>query len=156
MSFVLDLLELHIEQGTGYPFAAAVFDGEHRLISIGVNYSSALFNSTAHAELLALQFAQAAIKRPYLPKKGEYSLVTSAQPCVMCSGAIFLSGVREVVTAALESDIQEIMGFGLGPLSSLWREDFVGKTISVREGVDRERARQLMRSYRSKFDTRRT
>ena len=80
MGFVLDLLAAHIEHETGYPFAAAIFDREHKVVAVGVNNSILLDNSTAHAELLALQFAQARLEKPYLPKSGGYTLAASAQP----------------------------------------------------------------------------
>ncbi len=149
MDFVLDLLDAHIKHRTGYPFTAAIFNSEHKVIAVGVNNSILLNNSTAHAEMLAVQFSQAYLEKPYLPKGRGYTLVASAQPCAMCSAAIYSSGIRELIVGASASDVEEIMGFGLGPLHSDWREFFAAKKINVVEGVDRERAKALLLEYQA-------
>jgi len=151
MEFVLDVLSAHIMHGTGYPFAAAVFDTDHKVSAIGVNNSLALNNSTAHAELLALQFAQQGVGRPYFPRAGAYTLVTSAEPCAMCCGAVFSSGIRELVVAASASDVEEILGFGPGPVHPQWREFFAAKQIVTVEGVGRDRARTLLLEHRERL-----
>lgn len=147
MGFVLDLLEAQILNDTGYPFSAVIFDSEHRVAGVGVNNSLLLKNSTAHAEMLALQFAQSEIGKAYLPKNGGFTLVTSAQPCSMCVGAIYASGIRELVVAASQSDVTEILGFGPGPLHPQWREFFAAKGITIVEDVEKNRARSLMLKY---------
>ncbi len=147
MGLVLDLLSSQIDYGTGYPFASAIFEKSHRILAVGVNYSVALNNSTAHAEMLALQFAQGTLNKPYLPKSGEYTLVTSAQPCAMCIGAIYSSGIRQIVVGARECDIEEIMKFGQGPVHPQWREFLAAKEIQIVEDVERERARSLMQKF---------
>ena len=149
MGFVLDILSSQITRETGYPFAAAIFDKMHKMVGVGVNNSLLLRNSTAHAEMLALQFAQAGIGKAYLPKSEGFTLVTSAQPCCMCIGAIFNSGVRELVIAASQQDVTEILGFGPGPLHPEWREFFAAKDITVVEDVERERTRRLMLEYKT-------
>jgi tRNA(Arg) A34 adenosine deaminase TadA len=147
MGFVLGLLSAQIEYNTGFPFAAAIFDNSHKVSAVGVNASQLLNNSTAHAELLALQFAQAAAGKPYLPKSGDYTLVTSAQPCAMCMGAIYNSGLRELVIGARDSDILDILKFGQGPIDPQWREFMAAKQIKIFEDIERERAVALMQEY---------
>ena len=59
MSLVIELSELNVDQRTGGPFAAAVFETETgRLISVGVNQVLASGVSSAHAEVCALSLAQ--------------------------------------------------------------------------------------------------
>jgi hypothetical protein len=55
--------------------------------------------------------------------------------------------VRELVIGASESDVEDIMGFGAGPLHPQWREFFAAKNIAVIEDVERDRARALISAY---------
>ena len=147
MELVLQILGARIARGDGYPFAAAIFDSEDRLVSAATNESLLLNNSTAHAELIVLQLVQSILEKPYLPRKGEYSLVSSAQPCAMCTGAIFNSGISSLVFGATDSDVVEIMGFGQGPVHPQWREFLESKKIAIEEGVLRQEARSLLSEY---------
>lgn len=58
MNFVLDITRRNIEERTGGPFGAAVFESESgRLVSVGVNVVVSQNNCTAHAEMVALMMA---------------------------------------------------------------------------------------------------
>jgi cytosine deaminase len=60
-----------------------------------------VFDPTAHGErqLIDQYFAERAAGRE-LPAPGEITVVTSLDPCAMCSGAILAAGFRTVVAAA--------------------------------------------------------
>ena len=62
MEFVLALAMRNVDQGTGGPFAAAVFEQESgRLVSVGVNRVVPENSSLAHAEVLAIGLAQTSL-----------------------------------------------------------------------------------------------
>ena len=64
MNFVIEASEKNIQNGTGGPFAAAVFDitNDH-LISLGTNLVTDQNISMLHAEMVALSLAQKKTKQ---------------------------------------------------------------------------------------------
>ena len=82
------------DQG-GRPFGAVVVrDG--MAVSTGVNELLATGDPTAHAELLAIRAAAHTLGTLKLDDCVVYA---SGQPCPMCLGAIYLTGVRAVFFA---------------------------------------------------------
>lgn len=148
MSYVLDLVRANIATEGG-PFAAAVFERDSGLlISAGANRVVPSHCSSAHAEVLALSLAQAKLGTHDLGEDGMpiYELVTSAEPCVMCFGAVIWSGVRSLVCAARSDDVEAI-GFDEGPRPDNWIEELEARGISVTTGLLRDTARELLNHY---------
>lgn len=84
----------------GRPFGAVVVkDGQ--VIARGVNRMLADSDPTAHAEMLALRAAGAALKSPRLDGCEIYA---SGQPCPMCLAAIRMSGIGDVTFAYSNED----------------------------------------------------
>lgn len=77
--------------------AVVVLDG--RIIGRGHNRVEALKDPTAHAEILALGAAAAAVGDWRLD---ECTLYTTLEPCTMCSGAILLGRPRRLVYGATD------------------------------------------------------
>src|SRR5262245_27500246 len=119
MRLAVDLARQNVNQKTGGPFGAAVFEAASgRLVGIGVNSVERLRNSVIHAEVMALMFAEDATGSFSLQGSGqrpEHVLATSCEPCAMCLGAILWSGVRRVLCGASRDDALEI-GFDEGPV----------------------------------------
>lgn len=91
----LELAREAAKQGE-VPVGAVVAQGG-RILGEGVNRSIASKDPTAHAELLALRQAAAAL--------GNYrltgcTLYTTLEPCAMCAGAAVWARVERVVMAA--------------------------------------------------------
>jgi len=152
MEFVLGLVLHNIENGTGGPFAAAVFEIETgRLFSFGVNVVEASNCSHAHAEMMALGLAQQRAGTWNLSKTGlpSLQLVSSAEPCAMCFGAIPWSGIRSLVYGARCSDTEQF-GFDEGEKSSAWAHALQKRGIEVIPDVLRDQARQLFEEYLKK------
>jgi len=148
MRFVIELSRANVEQRTGGPFGAAVFEaGSGRVMGVGVNLVEASNCSLAHAEMLALATAQQAVGHYDLGgSTAVYELVTSAEPCAMCLGAIPWSGVRRVVCAARGEDACEI-GFDEGAKPPDWVGELRKRGIEVLRDVLREEARDILRQY---------
>ena len=73
MALAIRLARLNAERGTGGPFGAAVFErGSGRLVAAGVNLVLPSGLSIAHAEIVALSFAQRA--------RGHYDLAAPGRP----------------------------------------------------------------------------
>ena len=75
-----------------------------------------------------------------------HELVTSAEPCAMCFGAIPWSGVRRVVAAARDLDARSI-GFDEGPKPLDWRAALEERGIEVVCDVQRKEAAAVLAEY---------
>ena len=72
----------------------AIIVHKDKIISRGYNQSQKLKDSTAHAEMIAITSAQNKIGSKYL---NQCELYVTLEPCMMCSGAIYLSKISRVV-----------------------------------------------------------
>ena len=70
-----------------------------RIITRSHNQVEELNDATAHAEMIAITGASAALTAKYLPKA---TLYVTLEPCLMCAGAIWWSQVRRVVFGAYD------------------------------------------------------
>ena len=148
MQFAIDLARQNIDQGTGGPFGAAVFgykSGE--LVSAGVNLVTRLNLSMCHAEILALSGAQRRLRMFDLSRHDEHLLLySSAEPCLMCFGAVLWSGIRGLVYGAKTPDVEAI-GFDEGPKPENWIDILKERGIRVNGGLLRESAVQVLQDY---------
>jgi tRNA(Arg) A34 adenosine deaminase TadA len=65
---------------------------------------------TNHAEMNLVKLAAQHYDAAFL---GDCTLYTSTEPCAMCSGAIYWSGIGRMVFACSETRLGEIAGIGL-------------------------------------------
>ncbi|MGD9020719.1 MAG: nucleoside deaminase, partial [Lysobacterales bacterium] len=94
MQLAIDLAAENVRQGTGGPFGALVVnEATGEPVSVGVNLVTSSGLSVAHAEIVAVTLAQAALGEWNLSKAGPLQLVTSCEPCAMCFGAVPWSGI---------------------------------------------------------------
>jgi tRNA(Arg) A34 adenosine deaminase TadA len=149
MELVVRLSRRNVDEGGG-PFAAAVFEGS-RLMAAGVNRVLESGLSIAHGEIVALMRAQqlardlsraAAVGQ----LTGTYTLVTSTEPCCQCFGALIWSGATRLVCGATTADAEAI-GFDEGPKPERWPEVLEKRGITVRLGVRRDLAQQVLAEY---------
>jgi tRNA(adenine34) deaminase len=96
-------------------------------------------NEVDHAEMVALRRLVIA-GRDVAP--AEIVLFSTLEPCLMCYGAVILSGIRTIVYA-----FEDVMGGGTGcdlaQLSPLYRE----AGISIIPHVRREESVQLLKAF---------
>ena len=148
MALVIELSRRNVGAGSGGPFGAAVFDGEGRVISVGVNRVEACRCSAAHAEVMALGGAQQASGRYRLNLDGGvFTLATSAQPCAMCYGALVWAGIDVLLIGARADDVQSLAGFDEGPLPADWTGELERRGIRVRRDIARDSACEVLRRY---------
>lgn len=156
MEFVLALARRNISEGTGGPFAAAVFERESgRLVSAAVNRVIPSRTSISHAETLALAIAQQTLGSHDLAADGlpAMELVASAQPCIQCYGNTWWSGVQALTIGARADDVESIVGFHEGPLPENWEKLLQERpaplpAVTVRRDLLREEACAVLASYR--------
>ncbi|MFB9291702.1 nucleoside deaminase [Pseudoduganella plicata] len=88
-----------------HPFAALVVAADGTVVAEAMNASSQ--DRTAHAEMNALRLASA----QYGPEQlSGATLYSSAEPCAMCAGATYWSGVGRVVYALSEAGLLALTG----------------------------------------------
>jgi tRNA(Arg) A34 adenosine deaminase TadA len=151
MAFVIELSRLNVTHQSGGPFAAAVFEQHSgRLISVGVNLVEKAKASSLHAEVVALTLAQKGLGQFSLEASSanapSFQLVSSAEPCAMCLGAIPWSGVRSVLTGARDEDVRNI-GFDEGDKPLDWQAGLAKRGISVTRDLLRPEAVSVLRLY---------
>lgn len=88
-----------------HPFAALVVDGSGNVLAEAMNDIHA--DCTSHAEVIAVRKASAQFKPAQLLGATLYS---SAEPCAMCAGAIYWSGIGRVVYALSEERLLQLTG----------------------------------------------
>ena len=150
MKFVISAARKNVEQETGGPFAAAIFEIETgNLVSLGINLVTTQQLSILHAEMVAITVAQTKLKTYDLGETSlpELELVTSTEPCAMCFGAIPWSGIARVVTAAKGEDAQSI-GFDEGPKPDNWIKSLTDRGIQVIDNIESDAARAVLKQYK--------
>lgn len=146
MRFVLEAARLHVDNATGGPFAAAVFERPSgRLLALGVNVVVPTNACIAHAEVVALALAGNAIGTFDL-RGHDAELVTSAEPCAMCLGALPWSGIAHLVCGVRDEDIRTI-GFDEGHKPDEWVEALGRRGIEVTRDVLGHEALAVLRAY---------
>lgn len=152
MQLAIDLSRRNVEAGTGGPFGAVVSSiADGRLIAIGVNRVEPETCSSAHAEIVALSLAQAALSSWNLAAvdAAPIELATSCEPCAMCLGAIPWSGVQRVICGATKQDA-EITGFDEGERAGDWIGVLNRRGIEVRTEILQPEAAAVLAEYRRK------
>ncbi len=155
MRWVIGLSRRNVEERTGGPFAAAVFERESgRLLAAGVNRVEPLNCSPAHAEVMACALAQ--------KRAGTFDLngvnagcelVSSSQPCLMCLGAVLWSGVTRLTYGATAGDVEGIVGFDEGPLPRDWQGELNKRGITVAGEFLRAEAVEVLELYKRSAGT---
>jgi guanine deaminase len=96
----VDLALANVGEGLGGPFGAVIVrDGE--IIAEAVNSVIELNDPTAHAEVVAIRKACAALGSFHI---SGCDLYTSCEPCPMCLGAVYWAHVGRVYFAATKAD----------------------------------------------------
>jgi tRNA(adenine34) deaminase len=116
------------------PVGAVVINPDGVVLGAGFNAREALGDPTAHAEVIALRAAAAAVGGWRL---SGCTLVVTLEPCTMCAGALVLARVDRLVFGAADPKA--------GAVGSLWdvvrdrrlnhRPEVVGGVLSVECGA---------------------
>ncbi|MCA1407272.1 nucleoside deaminase [Ensifer sp. IC3342] len=95
-------------EGGDHPFGAILADRDGNVLLEQCNgYSSEGGDRTAHAERLLATRAGKAYDSDFL---AGCTMYTSAEPCAMCSGAIYWAGIGRVVFGLSEREMKQLIG----------------------------------------------
>ena len=127
-----------------HPFGAVLVDEQGQFVLEAENIVVTGGDCTGHAETNLIRKASAALSPKAL---AGCTLYTSTEPCAMCSGAIFWSGVGRVVYALSERGLLEIAAHlpNSNFLNLPCREVFArgGRAVEVSGPLLEEEARQV-------------
>ena len=143
MALTVRLSRENVARGGG-PFGGTVFLAD-RLLAAGVNLVLSSGFSIAHAEIVALMAAQAALGKDALSMPA-LTLFASTEPCCQCFGALVWAGVRRLVCAATTADA-EAVGFDEGPKPDAWVRALEARGIAVTQGLLRSEAKSVLDEY---------
>ena len=90
-----------------HPFGALLADATGRVLLTAENTVLTARDATGHAETNLVRSATAAHSAAEL---ADTTLYTSTEPCAMCAGAIYWSGIGAVTYALAESALGEMTG----------------------------------------------
>ena len=138
--FMLEALkEAEIAYNEGEVPVGAVVVYHGKIIGRGHNRVEALRDPTAHAEIIAISAASNFLKNWRLK---ECILYVTLEPCIMCTGALILSRIEEIVYALPDEKF--------GGCVSLYRipeDERLNHEIKVRRGPLGERVQEMIRSF---------
>ena len=117
----------------------AVVVHNNKIIGRGFNQTEMLNDSTAHAEMLAITAASNHLQSKLLD---ECDIYITAEPCLMCSGAILLSRIKNLYFATFEPK------FGAcGSLFNVIENDKYNYKPKVYSGIYADESKQLLEKF---------
>ena len=121
------------------PVAALVVDESGATIAVGRNERELTGDPTAHAEIVAIRAAAAALGTWHLENT---TLVVTLEPCTMCAGAILQARIPRVVFGAWD----EKAG-AAGSVNDLLRDRRLPHRVEVVAGVREAEAAALLTGF---------
>ncbi len=120
----------------------AVIVHNNKIIGKGFNQTESLVDPTAHAEMIAITAASNHLQKKYLT---ECDIYVTAEPCVMCAGAILLARISNVYFGAYEPK------FGAaGSLFNLLDSGKYNHKPEVYSGIYQDESISLLKNYFAK------
>lgn len=121
------------------PVGAVVVDASGRVAAAAHNRVISLADASAHAEILALRAACAAMANYRLPGS---TLYVTVEPCPMCMGAVIHARVARLVFGAFDPKWG-----AAGSLYDFAADDRFNHQVEVVSGVCEEACRRLMQEF---------
>lgn len=153
VALAIELSRRNLDEASGGPFGAVVFDQDDRIVAAGVNRVLPMACTLAHAETMAYMLAQQRLRRARLNmdeaghRLGRYTLATSSQPCCQCYGATVWAGIDRLLIGARSEDVMALTEFDEGPLPDDWIGELEHRGIEVVRDLHRDAACAVLRRY---------
>jgi tRNA(adenine34) deaminase len=134
------LTEARLAAATGdVPVGAVVVSAAGEVIGRGRNAREAQQDPTAHAELLAMRAASAALGSWRL---ADCTLVVTLEPCAMCAGGLVLARVARLVLGAWDAKAG-----AAGSTRDIVRDGRLNHRVEVIGGVRAAESADLLRTF---------
>jgi len=133
-----------IKDGYG-PFLAAIYDENGNLIAKKFNTVQRKNCSNNHAEINTIKKAEKYLKKYDLSNE-KLKMYVTAEPCIMCLGAIMWSGIKELYYSVPSEKVEEITGFDEG-FKPNWIDEFKKRGIKVAGNIEAELGEEVLQKY---------
>jgi len=133
-----------LKDGCG-PFLAGIYDNDNNLIAKCTNSVVKENCSNNHAEMNTIKLAQEKLKT-YDLSSYNLKIYITAEPCIMCLGAIMWSGIKEVYYSVPSNDVEKITGFDEG-FKPNWLEEFKKRGITVYGNIETDLGKKVLLEY---------
>ena len=139
-TFMREALRLAVKarEGEEVPVGAVVVRGG-KIISRGYNQVELLKDATAHAEMLALTAAEAAVGDWRLT---DCDLYITKEPCPMCAGAIVHTRIRRVVFGC-----SDIRAGAAGTVMNLIQHNALNHRSEITSGVLQNECAAILQEF---------
>ncbi|MBU0716982.1 MAG: tRNA adenosine(34) deaminase TadA [Planctomycetes bacterium] len=131
--------EAYVGRDEGEVPVGVVVVRDDRIIGRGHNQREALNDPTAHAEMIALTAASAAVDSWRLDN---CTLYVTLEPCAMCAGALVLARIDRLVFGALDPKAGACTS-----LYSIPTDERLNHLVEVVPGVLAEESAELLREF---------
>jgi tRNA(adenine34) deaminase len=101
------LEEAHTELATGGAGVAALLASPDEIIAVAHNTILETGDLTNHAEMVLLHGISRFLQEMDEQHRHDLTLYVTLEPCLMCSAALSIAGIKRVVYAALSEDANE-------------------------------------------------
>ena len=138
MGQALDIASRGLASGD-VPVGAVVISPEGEVLGVGHNLREAKGDPTAHAEMVAIRSAAAALGQWRLEN---CTLVVTLEPCVMCAGALMLARIDRLVLGAWDPKS--------GACGSVWdvvRDRRATHRVEVIGGIREQECSQILLDF---------
>lgn len=122
------------------PIGCVIVDGAGEVIAEGANAPIGMHDPTAHAEIVALRRAAAALEN-YRLKPG-LTLYVTLEPCAMCAGAISNARINRLVYGASDPK-----GGGVAHGARVFDQSTCHWKPAITGGVEAEAGAQLLKDF---------
>ena len=144
MEKVLILAEKALSKGEFPVGCVMVYENKVLVSGSRIHSKGSIINETDHAEIIALQ--QLAYKKDI--EKNKVSVFCNLEPCLMCYGALILSGIGEIVYA-----YEDVMGGGTSCDLSKLNPLYKNTKVSLTPNILRSKSLTLFKTYFSNPET---
>jgi tRNA(adenine34) deaminase len=127
------------------PIGAVVLGPDGRVLGAGRNEREALGDPTAHAEVVAIRAAAAALRQAGNDdgwRLEDCVLVVTLEPCAMCAGAVVLARIPQVVFGAWDPKAG-----ASGSVFDVLREPRLNHWVEVFPGVREQECADLLLGF---------
>lgn len=133
-----------IAAGKG-PFYAEIYDQAGVLVAAKSNSVIEDECALSHAEVNAIKAAHKHYHQYNLSAQ-HLTMYISAEPCMMCAGAIMWAGIERVFFCVPSREVERITGFDEGYKPD-WLEAFAARGIKVYGAIEKKEGQKVLREY---------
>lgn len=137
-------IEEFTSEGSG-PFVAAIYDSDGNFVAKCANSVVSDNCSNHHAELNVIRAVQEKFNT-YDLSKYNLKIYITAEPCMMCTGGILASGIKEVYFGVSSVKVEKITKFDEG-FKPNWLTELKKRGITVYGNIESKSGEEKLRKY---------